>query len=95
MSACLDILSTGRRTVASFIEAVGGIAVRREDGYFVATILEAYGCIDDKAFCSTDTQVWMEEDNVLGRRTPFVFCHGGGWRSIDLTYEVEVVCSHE
>jgi len=40
------------------------IAVRREDGDCVASILEANSSINHQAFGTTDAQIGVEEDNV-------------------------------
>jgi len=52
-------------TVASFIEAMTRVAMRREDGGFVTQILQAYRSIDDKTFSAADAKIWVEEDDVL------------------------------
>jgi hypothetical protein len=41
-----------------------GVAVRREDGDFVASILEANSGINHQAFGTTDAQIRVEEDDV-------------------------------
>ena len=46
-----------------------------EDGDFVAAQLEGDGGVDDEAFCAADAEVWVEEDDGLGRG---VGGHGGG-----------------
>jgi hypothetical protein len=52
-------------TIAGLVEAVGAIAMRRENGDFVAAVLETDGGIDDKALGSPNAQVGMEEDDAL------------------------------
>lgn len=52
-------------TIAGFVEAVGGIAVRRKDGDFVATILKADGGVYNETFGTANSQVWVEEHYVL------------------------------
>ena len=53
-------------TIASFIEAMAGIAMRRENGNLVAQVLQAYRCIDDETFSAANAEIWMEEDDTLG-----------------------------
>lgn len=45
------------------------IAMRREDGDFVATRLKTDGSINHQSFSTTNAQVWMEEDDAL------LLCH--------------------
>lgn len=52
-------------TVSSFVKAVSGITMVREDGDLVASILQANGCIYDEAFSPTDAQIGVNEDNSL------------------------------
>lgn len=52
-------------TISSFFKAVAWIAVTRENDDLVATILQAHCSINDQSFCATDTQIWMEEGNIL------------------------------
>lgn len=54
-------------TVARFVEAVGGVAVRRVDGDLVPAVLQPHGGVDDEPLCAADAQVRMEEDDVLHR----------------------------
>lgn len=58
-------------TIACFIEAVSGVAVRREDGHFVPAGLQRNGGVDDETLGAANAEVWMEEDGVLLLR-----CHG-------------------
>lgn len=58
-----------RLTIAGFVEAVGGVAMRSKYGNFVSAILEADGSIYDQALGSADAQVWVEEHNVLSFRS--------------------------
>jgi hypothetical protein len=41
------------------------IAVAGKDGDFMSAVLQAYGGINDEPFCSTYSQIWMEEQNCL------------------------------
>lgn len=59
-------------TVASFVEAMGPVAVRGEDGDGVAQVLEADGGVDDEAFGAADAEVRVKEDDVL-----LLCAHGG------------------
>lgn len=47
--------------------------MRREYSNFVAAVLEPNSGIDDQTFGPANTEVWMEEDNVLLLRVG----HGG------------------
>jgi len=58
---------SGVLTVASFVKAMAGIAMRREDGDLVAAILQPDGGINYQSLGPADAQVRMEEDNVLLR----------------------------
>jgi hypothetical protein len=58
-------LCKSKHTIASFIKAVLRVAMRREYGDLVTTILQAYGCVDDQTLCSADSEIWMEENNIL------------------------------
>jgi hypothetical protein len=52
-------------TVTGFVEAMAGIAMRREDSDLVASVLQPNRGINHQALSSTYAQVRMEEDNVL------------------------------
>lgn len=51
-------------TVASFVKAVLGIAVRGEDGDFVAEILQADCGVDYETLGTANAQVRVEEDDA-------------------------------
>lgn len=48
-------------TISSFIEAMLGVAVAREDDDFVAAVLQPYSGIDNQPFSSSNPQVGVEE----------------------------------
>lgn len=52
-------------TVACLIEAVVGIAVGRENGDLVSSVLQPHSGINDEPLSSAYAEVWVEEDNVL------------------------------
>lgn len=54
-----------RLTIARLVEAVPWVAVRGEDGNLVPTGLQAHSCVDDKTLCTADSQIWVQEDDVL------------------------------
>ena len=58
-------------TVARFVKAMGGVAMRCEYGDLVPSFLEPHGSIDYKTLGTTNAQIRMEEDYVL-----LLFCHG-------------------
>ena len=63
-------------TIFGLWEAVAMIAVRSKDCDFVATILKAYCCVNDESLRTSNTQIRVEEHNVLfqGRH---IECHLG------------------
>ena len=54
-----------RLTIASLVEAVLRVAVRCEDGDLVPAALQADSGVDDEALSAANTQIWVEEDDVL------------------------------
>ncbi len=52
-------------TIARFVEAVLRVAVAREDGNPVSSVLEAHGCVDDESLSSADAQILVKEDYCL------------------------------
>lgn len=52
-------------TIASFIKAVSGIAMAGKDDHLMATVLKAYGGVDNQSFCAANSQVGMEKDYCL------------------------------
>jgi hypothetical protein len=62
-------LYSRRLTITSLVEAMPRIAVRREDGDFMATRLETDGGIDDQSLSTANTQVRVEENDTL------LLCH--------------------
>jgi hypothetical protein len=82
------VVSEERRTIASFVEAVGRITMRGENSYFMPAILEADGCVDNETFCSTYAEVWMEENDVLGLGAPIVFIHCSRCRLVNVRCHV-------
>jgi hypothetical protein len=67
MSGCKRVMDvwTGEHTVTGFLKAMLRIAMRCEDSDRVTTVLEANGCVDHEALCSTDTEIGVEEDDIL------------------------------
>jgi len=59
-----------RHTISSLVKAVLWVAMRREYSHFMATILKTNRSIDYQAFCSSNTEIRMEEDEILRLR-----CH--------------------
>lgn len=55
------------RTIARFVEAVRGVAVRREDRHPVPQGLQPDGGVDDEALRAADAEVRVEEDDISGR----------------------------
>jgi hypothetical protein len=45
-----------------------GIAVRREDGDFVAAVLQAHSSVDDEPLGTANTQIRVQEHNLLAFR---------------------------
>lgn len=74
------------RTVATFVEAVGRVAVVREDDDAAAARLQAHGSVDDEPLCAADAQVRVEEDDgalvviLTGARCLGRGRHGGSGR---------------
>lgn len=76
MRSLLFAIEKGELTVASFIKAMAGVAVAREDDDPVSAVLHADGGIDDQALSAADAQVGMQEDDSLAGGC-FLLGHGG------------------
>ena len=64
-----ELDSRRRLTITGLVETVPRIAMRREDGDFVAARLKTDSGIDDQSFSTANAQVRVEEDDTL------LFCH--------------------
>ena len=54
-----------KRTIPGLVKAVGGVTVRGVNGDFMAQILKTNCCVYDKAFCTANSQIRVEEDDRL------------------------------
>ena len=54
-----------QRTISGLVEAVRRVAVRCENGHFVAEVLETDGGVDDEPLGAPDAQIGVEEDNAV------------------------------
>jgi len=64
-----ELDSRRRLTITGLVETVPRIAMRREDGDFVAARLETNSGINHQSLSTADAQVRVEEDDTL------LFCH--------------------
>ena len=54
------------QTIAGFLKAMAGIAVRGVDGDRVAAVLEADSCVDDETLGAADAEIGMYKEEALG-----------------------------
>lgn len=70
---------SGKLTITSLLEAMRGVAVRCEDGDFVADCLQSHRRVDNESLGSSNSQVRMDKDDAsrcgsLGCHCPKDWC---------------------
>lgn len=80
-------------TIARLVEAMLRVAVRREDGDFVAAALQPYCRIDHQPLCPSYSQIGVKKDDVMLLVRHRLCEDSAGLRALDSTCTVQVVWS--